>query len=356
MLMLIHSLISLIFPPADTLLVGSYTQQGNPGIEIIDTKTKRVIESLEVPQASYQLVTADQQYLFSVSELVGNAGAVYGFKKGATGKWEKTSQQLTEGDAPCHINFRKKSQTIYTANYMGGNVSVFQTNQGFVAPLSQKLEFSGKGKFPQQASSHAHMVFLSKDEDQLHISDLGADKIYHYAIRPDGLLEPTSQVTQFSAGTGPRHFVFSADEKFVYVVGELSGTVDVFAVQNGNWMPIQRETIDFSKGDGPKASADIHISPNGKWLLASNRITQNSLIVFKIEVSGKLTFSHEVLVGKVPRNFQFNQSGKRIFVACKDENRIQQFSFNPETGEMTDLNDDILVKGPVAILEVRVKN
>ena len=354
--MLIHSLISLIYSPADTLLVGSYTQQGNPGIEIIDTKTKRVIESLTVPQASYQLVSADQQYLFSVSELVGNAGAVYGFRKDAAGKWEKTSQQLTEGDAPCHINFRKKSQTIYTANYMGGSVSVFQTKEGEISAMSQKLEYFGKGIYPQQSESHAHMVVLSAKEDQLHVSDLGADKIYHYAIRPDGLLETKYSITQFPAGTGPRHFVFSTDEKFVYIVGELSGTVDVYAVQNGQWTAVQRETIDFSKGDGPKASADIHISPNGKWLLASNRITQNSLIVFKIEVSGKLTFSHEVLVGKVPRNFQFSQSGTRIFVACKDENRIQQFSFNLKTGEMADLQDDIQVKGPVAILEIRDKN
>jgi 6-phosphogluconolactonase (cycloisomerase 2 family) len=58
------------------------------------------------------------------------------------------------------------------------------------------------------------------------------------------------------------------------------------------------------------------------------------------------------MVGKVPRNFQFDKSGTKIYVACKDENRIQQFSFNPETGEMKDENKDIVVKSPVAILQV----
>jgi 6-phosphogluconolactonase len=196
------------------------------------------------------------------------------------------------------------------------------------------------------------MVVLSQDEQDIHISDLGADRIYHYRLSPNGLIEGKLNYTQFPEGTGPRHFVFSADEKFVYVVGELSGTVDVYHIQGGNWTPIQRETIDFSKGDGPKASADIHISPNGKWLIASNRITQNSLIVFQIDSSGKLIFSREVAVGKVPRNFQFNQSGNKVYVACKDENRIQQFSFNPATGEVSDLNDDIQIKSPVALLDV----
>jgi 6-phosphogluconolactonase len=352
MFVLIHSLISLFFSSGDTLLVGSYTQQGNPGIELIDTKSKQVIERIAVPQASYQVISPDKQYLFSVSELVGNAGAVHSYKKNAQGKWEFVNQQLTEGDAPCHINFRKKSQTIYTANYMGGSVSVFQTKDVKISAMSQKLEYFGKGIHPQQGSSHAHMVVLSAKEDQLHVSDLGADKIYHYAIRPDGLLVTKYSITQFPAGTGPRHFVFSPDEKYVYVVGELSGTVDVFAVQDGNWTAIQREKIDFSKGDGPKASADIHMSPNGKWLIASNRITQNSLTVFRIESTGKLTFTRDIPVGKVPRNFLFDASGRKIYVACKDEDRIQQFSFNSETGDMQDLHDDIQVKSPVAIIDI----
>jgi 6-phosphogluconolactonase (cycloisomerase 2 family) len=352
MLTLICSLITLLRPSADTLLVGSYTQQGNAGIELIDPKSGKSLEQINVPQASYQYLSADRQTLFSVSEQVGNKGAVYSFKKNKAGKWEQINQQLTEGDAPCHINFRKKSQTLYTANYMGGSVSVFQTKKGMIAPLAQKIEFAGRGKFPQQTTPHAHMVVLSQDEQDIHISDLGADRIYHYRLSPDGLIEGKLNYTQFPEGTGPRHFVFSADEKFVYVVGELSGTVDVYHIQGGNWTPVQRETIDFSKGEGPKASADIHISPNGKWLIASNRITQNSLIVFKIDRSGKLIFSREVAVGKVPRNFQFDASGKKLFVACKDENRIQQFSFNPATGEVSDLNDDIQIKSPVALLYV----
>ncbi len=352
MLMLIHSLVSLLMPPADTLLVGSYTQQGNSGIELIDTKSKQVIERIAVPQASYQVISPDKQYMFSVSELVGNAGAVHSYKKNAQGKWAFVNQQLTEGDAPCHINFRKKSQTIYTANYMGGSVSVFQTKNGIVSSLAQKIAFSGRGLFPQQSTPHAHMIVLSSDEQKIHISDLASDRIYHYQLRPDGLMEGKLNFTQFPDGTGPRHFVFSTDEKFVYVIGELSGTVDVLAVQDGKWTAVQREKIDFSKGDGPKASADIHMSPNGKWLIASNRITQNSLTVFRIESSGKLSFTRDIPVGKVPRNFQFDTSGSKIYVACKDEDRIQQFSFNTETGDMQDLHDDIQVKSPVAILDV----
>ena len=350
--MLICSLITLFRPSTDTLLVGSYTAQGNTGIELIQTSTGQKISEISVPQASYQILTRDGKYLFSVSEQVNNQGSVFSFKKSPKGNWEKINQQLTEGDAPCHINFRTKSQTLYTANYMGGSVSVFQTKQGKIEPISQKLGFVCSGKYPQQTSSHSHMVVLSKDENELHISDLGGDKIYHYKVKPDGSLEDKYSLTQFPAGTGPRHFVFSPNEKWVYVVGELSGTVDVYENQGTKWEFVQREILDLSGGEGPKASADIHLSPNGKWLVASNRITRNSLVVYKVEANGRIKFKHEVMVGKVPRNFQFDKLGTKIYVACKDENRIQQFSFNPETGEMKDENKDIVVKSPVAILQV----
>jgi len=351
--MLICSLLTLFRPSTDTLLVGSYTTQGNAGIELIQASTGQKISEISVPQASYQYLTSDGQYLFSVSEQVNNQGAVVGFKKSPKGIWEKINQQLTEGDAPCHVNFRTKSQTLYTANYMGGSVSIFQTKQGKIEPLSQKLEYVSSGKYPQQASSHAHMVVLSKDENELHISDLGGDKIYHYKLRPDGLVEDKYSLTQFPAGTGPRHFIFSANEKWVYILGEVSGTVDVYENQGNKWEFIQREILDRSGGDGPKASADIHLSPNGKWLVASNRITRNSLVVYKVEANGRIKFQNEVMVGKVPRNFQFDKSGTKIYVACKDENRIQQYKFNPETGEMQDEHQDISVKSPVAVLEVR---
>lgn len=351
--MLICSLITFFRPATDTLLVGSYTTQGNAGIELIQTSNGQKISQISVPQASYQIVSQDGQYLFSVSEQVNRQGAVFSFKKTPKGNWEAINHQLTEGDAPCHINFRTKSQTLYTANYMGGSVSIFQTKQGKIAPLSQKLEYSSSGKYPQQASSHAHMVVLTKDENELHISDLGGDKIYHYKLRADGLVEDKYSLTQFPAGTGPRHFIFSPNEQWIYILGELSGTVDVYENQGTTWKFVQREILDRSGGDGPKASADIHLSPNGKWLLASNRITRNSLVVYKVDANGRIKFQHEVLVGKVPRNFQFDRSGTRIYVACKDENRIQRFRFNQETGEILNENKDIKVKSPVAILVVR---
>jgi 6-phosphogluconolactonase (cycloisomerase 2 family) len=53
----------------------------------------------------------------------------------------------------------------------------------------------------------------------------------------------------------------------------------------------------------------------------------------------------------MPRNFQFDPSGHFVYVACQGENRIQKFAF--KDGELSDTQEDIEVKQPVAILFLR---
>jgi 6-phosphogluconolactonase (cycloisomerase 2 family) len=99
-----------------------------------------------------------------------------------------------------------------------------------------------------------------------------------------------------------------------------------------------------------KGSADIHISPNGQWLLASNRISSNQVVVFKIETNGKLTRKFHQNVAKIPRNFTFDPSGKFVLVASQEEDRVQVFHFDDKTGMLKDSHQDILVKSPVSLL------
>ena len=87
----------LSFAPADSLthqlVIGSYTQTGNPGIEVFDISLQsgksRKAYDLQVPAASYQHISADGQYLFSISEESGGKSAVSSFVKNAKGQFEK---------------------------------------------------------------------------------------------------------------------------------------------------------------------------------------------------------------------------------------------------------------------------
>jgi 6-phosphogluconolactonase (cycloisomerase 2 family) len=192
------------------------------------------------------------------------------------------------------------------------------------------------------------MAVIMPDGGQLVVTDLAADKIHVHALLANGLVATQYEDVELPKGTGPRHMVFNKSGDIAYVLGELSGTVDVFRIYANEFTHLQRIVIDQSVGNPNHASADLHLSPDGKWLLASNRKTQNSIRVLAVLPSGELRDHKEYVVGKMPRNFQFDPSGRFVYVACQGENRIQKFAFT--NGELTDNQEDIEVKQPVALL------
>jgi 6-phosphogluconolactonase (cycloisomerase 2 family) len=333
------------------LIIGSYTFKGNPGIEVFnwDAKTGKATKSysLNIPAASYQAISGN--YLFSVSEEGDGKASVSSFQM-RDGKYVPINTELSRGDHPCFILYREKSKTIYTANYSGASVSVFQTVSGRLKPLAQYIQYSGSStNKDRQNSSHAHMVALSPDQNTLYVTDLGTDKIYAHRIVESGLLEENRSEIPITPGNGPRHIRFNAKGDRAYLLNELISNVDVFKVAGSALEKIQSIPADTSAAR-VKGSADIHLSPNGKWLLASNRISSNQVVVFKIEADGKLTRVFHQNVAKIPRNFTFDPSGKFVLVASQEEDRVQVFSFNDTTGSLQDIHQDILVKSPVSLL------
>lgn len=333
------------------LIIGSYTYKGNPGIEVFNwndrTGIARKSYSLRLPAASYQAIAGD--YLFSVSEEGDGKASVSSFQL-RNGKYEAINTELSRGDHPCFILYREKSKTLYTANYSGGSVSVFQTENGKISPLAQYIAYRGSSVHKdRQNSSHAHMVALSPDQNSLFVTDLGSDKIYVHTILADGRLAESRSEIALTPGNGPRHIRFNVKGDRAYLLNELSSDIDVFSVDGTNLKKIQSIPADTSAAK-VKGSADIHLSPNGKWLLASNRISSNQVVVFKVAANGKLTRVFHQNVAKIPRNFTFDPSGKFVLVASQEGDRIQVFRFNNVSGSLKDSHQDILVKSPVSLL------
>ncbi len=332
-------------------MVGSYTTN-NPGIEVYDIRNLDHIQkiyTLNVPNASYQTISQNGKYLFSVTEKGPESSSVSAFQKLPNGKFELINVESTHAADPCFILYRESSKTIYTANYSDGSVSVFKTNNGHLQPLAQKINYKGSGIIKnRQEASHAHKVVLSPDNKYLFVTDLGADKIYQHIILADGTLSSDYKTIEVKAGSGPRHLIFHPNGKHAYLINELSGIVDVLLFKGNQMTTIQSVKADFSAAE-VKASADIHLSNDAKWLISSNRITSDNLSIFKVQKDGKISFDHQVNVGSKPRNFSFDPSGKYIFVASQGENKVQIFSFNSQNGQLTDTGKSISVDKPVCL-------
>jgi len=347
----------LSFASADSLthqlVVGSYTQTGNPGIEVFDISLQsgrsRKAYDIQAPAASFQHISADGQYLFSVTEESGGKSAVSSFVKNTKGQFEKLSSSLTNSPGPCFVLYREASKTLYVANYTGGSLSVFKTFEGRISPNIQLIQYAGSSVNPsRQKEPHAHMTILSPDQNYLYVNDLGTDKIYQHKIFADGTVEEKYTSTTVPAGQGPRHLIFNKAGSYAYLITELKGQVDVFKVNNNQLNLVQ--TLDADTAKSPdKGSADIHLSPNEKWLISSNRISSNELTIFAVQADGLLKKVGHLTVARKPRNFNFDPSGHFVFVASQDDHKVEIYSFNDQTGELRNTHQDIMVKAPVSL-------
>ncbi|MEG1564080.1 MAG: beta-propeller fold lactonase family protein, partial [Bacteroides sp.] len=158
---------------------------------------------------------------------------------------------------------------------------------------------------------------------------------------------PLSETVNITPGSGPRHLTFSPNGKFAYLISELSGNVTVFDYADGRLNQIQSITADTLRAKG---SADIHLSPDGKYLYASNRLKEDGIAIFAAdEVKGTLAKVGYQLTGIHPRHFNITPNGMFLLVACRDSNLIQVFERDTSTGLLTDTGKNISINKPACV-------
>lgn len=346
------------------LIVGTYTNTGkSEGIYVYDFdantaafKAKSVTKNVENP--SYLALGDRNKTIYAVNETSGTSAVTAFTFDAPSGKLTLINKQPTNGADPCFIIADQKN--VITANYSGGSISVFGIEKNAaLSPIKQLVKHSGRSvDKDRQGSSHVHMVQFSPDHKYVVVNDLGTDKVYTYAYNPNGgnkVLSIKDSVA-INPGAGPRHLVFSKDGKYAYLIHEIDGGITVFSYSDGNLTEIQETKITEDGFKGENGAADIHLSPDGKFLYASNRGSENKITIFAIEKGGLLSVRGYVpTLGKGPRNFAIDPSGKYLLVAHQYTNNIVIFERNVETGALTDTGKRIEVGAPVCLIFAPVK-
>lgn len=339
------------------MLVGTYTSGESKGIYVYKLDTvegkSTYISEVNVDNPSYLNLDPSEKFVYAVTEEDVETGAVNAFYfDKASGKLNFINKELTKGGAPCYVSVDPSGKHLVVANYSGASVSVFSTNeQGGVNPLSQLISFSGKGlDTDRQKQPHLHCVRFSPDYKYLYADDLGTDKIHKFNVNPEGkdfLTQGTPDAFTLKPGSGPRHLTFHPNGKYAYLITELSGDVVVFDYKDGNLAEKQTIKADTLNAQG---SADIHITPDGHFLYASNRLKGDGLAIFSVnQEDGTLTKVGYQETGIHPRNFAITPNGRLLLVANRDSDKIQVFKINPTTGLLENTGFDIQLDMPVCI-------
>lgn len=336
---------------------GSYSSQDEEGIKIFTFSQedagftyKSGLKGINNPSFLSEL-TADN-ILYSVAEGETDDSFLYSLKYNPDSmKLTVVSRDRTEAAAPCFVMADGKRNIVYTANYSGGSLSVFGTDSNGNVSLNKNISFTGHGVHKtRQEAPHIHSVYFSPDSTLLWVSDLGTDRIR--IINLNDFSHDDAEDIVLPDGSGPRHMCFHSTGKYAYVITELSGDVLVLNIKDGK----NAELIQTVKADtvGGEGSADIHLSPDEKFLYASCRIKSDGVAVFRVSPDNcKLERVGYCLTGKHPRNFAITPNGKYMLVACRDENAIEIYEVNKETGMPVFTGKKIETKAPVCVRWIR---
>jgi 6-phosphogluconolactonase len=359
------SLLTLSTVYAESLPVyfGTYTSgdNGSKGIyrSLLDTDTGKLslpVLAAEAKNPSFLEIHPNGKYLYAVSES-GGAGTVsaYAIEKD-TKNLKLLNSQPSGGSGPCHVNIDHTGKNVLVANYNSGSASVIPIKpDGSLAEPTGFVQHEGASVNPQrQKGPHAHSVNPSPDDRFAFVADLGLDKVMIYKLDVEkGTIVPNDPAfAKVKPGAGPRHFTFSIDGKYAYVINEMGGTITAFAYEPVSGALTEIQTITTLPDDfaGRNSCAEVRVHPSGRFLYGSNR-GHDSIAVYRIDqAKGTLRFvEHEKADIKTPRNFNIDPTGKFCLVANQGADSVVVFKIDQKTGALEPTGNKISIGKPVCI-------
>jgi len=345
------------------LYVGTYTNGIANGIFVFrfNDQTGRLV-NMKRPalsnNPSFLAISPNKKFLYAVSELdsvdANESGGVSAFRIESDSRLTLINFVPAHGANPCHVSISPDGKRLVASNYMSGNLSFFNIlADGSLSEMVQRIQHEGSGPFPgRQTEPHAHSTRFDATGKMLYAADLGIDELKIYdIISGEKMAVPHAQpFIKLAPGSGPRHFDFSADGRFIYVINELSSTITVLMKYGAEWKQVQSIRTLPKDFKGENWCADIHLSADGRFVYGSNR-GHNSIAVFKRDpTSGKLDLLENAPVeGNWPRNFTIDPSGKFLLVANQKSNDITVFKIDPLSGRLRYTGFKVPNESPVCL-------
>ena len=305
-------------------------------------------------------VSPDRRFLYAASRSKPYLVHVYSIDS-TTGALTKLSDSPLAESFP-YISLDKSGRYLFGASYGGHVISVNAVgNDGRVA--AEPLQVIPVGR-------NAHSIRIDATNNFVYVPTLGSDEIFLFNFdgKTGKLSSNTPSVHLMKAMTGPRHFITSGDNKHMYVLSELLGTVTTFAIDGKTGLLTEVSTATGLPPDsklGPGAprgavgglaapprntdndiwAADIHMTPNGKFLYISER-TSNTIAAFSVDgPSGKLTYLSSTTTEKQPRGFNIDPKGRFMVVTGEKSDTISVYAIDTGSGALKFLNKHPTGKG-----------
>jgi len=301
--------------------------------------------SIVMPMA----VSPDKRFLYAASRSKPFSVHAYSIDRGTGALTLLATSPLAESFP--YISVDRTGRYLFGAGYGAAVISVNAIGaDGRVA--AEPLQVIPVGR-------NAHSIRVDESNKFAFVPTLGSDQMFQFTFdaKSGRLASNTPAIYLMKAGTGPRHFVTSADNKFVYVLSELLATVTTFSLDPKTGLLTEVSTATGLPPDsklGPGAprgavgvagapprntdndiwAADIHITPNGKFLYITER-TSHTLAGFSVDgASGKLTYLGSTPTERQPRGFAIDPKGRFLVASGEKSDTVSVYAIDQTSGAL----------------------
>ncbi len=234
-------------------------------------------------------------------------------------------------DSMAYIATDRTGRYLLSASYGGSKVAVNPVGpDGKVQPPIQVVATESK----------AHAILPDPANKAVLVTSLGGDVLHRFRFDPaTGLLAGGEHAATVEPGSGPRHFRFHPNGRFLFLLNELSATVDVFAHEGeaGRLRHLQTVSALPDRFAGRPWAADLQLTPDGQFLYASER-TSSRIQGFRVDPgSGLLEPCGSIPTETQPRGFALDPAGRFAVVAGEISNAVSSYAVDPATGILAPL-------------------
>jgi 6-phosphogluconolactonase len=208
---------------------------------------------------------------------------------------------------------------------------------------------------------NAHSIRTDNTNRFVFVPHLGTDQVFQFLFDETNgrLTANTPPVLQLKQGTGPRHLIVSSDNRFVYLLNELTGTVTTLALDPSAGTLKELDSVSALPPDtklvpgAPRGAvgtpganqtprttdndiwaSDLHITPDARFLYAAER-TSSTLAAFRVDTtSGKLTYLGSTPTEKQPRGFNIDPASRFVIVSGEKSDTISSYAIDAATGAL----------------------
>ncbi|MBP85085.1 MAG: hypothetical protein CMO61_14685 [Verrucomicrobiales bacterium] len=302
-----------------------------------DAESGKLTEIQTVPDRGLMAITKDQRRVYAIG-----TGIIATYNVKDDGKLMMVGKAEIEGSGG-YADLDSTEKYFATNNYGQGTVTIWKIGDDGVAISEPTAHVTLEQK--------AHSSVFAPCNNFLLVPATGPNKVFQLKFDAEtGEIVP-SDPSSAPAPTGeaeaqqPRHLVFHPNGKIAYTTLErdFPGVgVWEWDPESGSLKVVQNIVTYPDRFDGVITTADLHLTPNAKFLYVSNRditdrkavVGNSSIVGFKLLESGHLEMIGHTPCEQVPRSFAVDRAGKFLYVAGQTAAKLGVYAINGETGEL----------------------